>query len=160
VPGTSLRRRHPRGQEEVLEPRSSSDTLDLAFFLEQRRLGDEEVPRLDDGVSVPKKKVPLATEVPCPSTTRDPVCSSREADLWHRAWHEMSSELLPVFWRPWNRIVAGTFFFRHMNAVIEAGNLIAQPPLFKVKKGKVEKYLMNDREFEDFFLTSWWRRRR
>jgi len=49
-----------------------------------------------------------------------------------------------------------TFFFRHMNAVIEAGNLfIAQPPLFKVKKGKVEKYLMNDREFEDFFLTSW-----
>src|SRR5467141_4321064 len=49
-----------------------------------------------------------------------------------------------------------TFFFRHMNAVIEAGHLfIAQPPLFKVKKGKVEKYLMNDREFEDFFLTSW-----
>jgi DNA gyrase subunit B len=49
-----------------------------------------------------------------------------------------------------------TFFFRHMNAVIEAGNLfIAQPPLFKVKKGKVEKYLMNEREFEDFFLGSW-----
>jgi DNA gyrase subunit B len=49
-----------------------------------------------------------------------------------------------------------TFFFRHMNAVIEAGHLyIAQPPLFKVKKGKVERYLMNEREFEDFFLTSW-----
>src|SRR5882762_5548157 len=49
-----------------------------------------------------------------------------------------------------------TFFFRHMNAVIEAGNLfIAQPPLFKVRQGKVGKYLMNDREFEDFFLTSW-----
>jgi DNA gyrase subunit B len=49
-----------------------------------------------------------------------------------------------------------TFFFRHMNAVIETGHLfIAQPPLFKVKKGKVEKYLMNEREFEDFFLTSW-----
>ena len=49
-----------------------------------------------------------------------------------------------------------TFFFRHMNAVIEAGHLyIAQPPLFKVKKGKVEKYLMNEREFEDFFLASW-----
>jgi len=49
-----------------------------------------------------------------------------------------------------------TFFFRHMNAVIEAGHLfIAQPPLFKVKKGKVERYLMNEREFEDFFLSSW-----
>ena len=49
-----------------------------------------------------------------------------------------------------------TFFFRHMNAVIEAGHLfIAQPPLFKVKKGKVEKYLMNEREFEDFFLSAW-----
>jgi DNA gyrase subunit B len=49
-----------------------------------------------------------------------------------------------------------TFFFRHMNAVIEAGHLfIAQPPLFKVKRGKVEKYLMNEREFEDFFLSAW-----
>jgi len=49
-----------------------------------------------------------------------------------------------------------TFFFRHMVSVIEAGHLyIAQPPLFKVKKGKVEKYLMSDREFEDFFLSTW-----
>ncbi|MBI1736323.1 MAG: hypothetical protein HYR51_14215 [Candidatus Rokubacteria bacterium] len=49
-----------------------------------------------------------------------------------------------------------TFFFRHMNAIIEAGHLfIAQPPLFKVKKGRVEKYLMSEREFEDFFLTAW-----
>ena len=32
---------------------------------------------------------------------------------------------------------------------------IAQPPLFKVKKGKVEKYLMSEREFEDFFLSAW-----
>jgi DNA gyrase subunit B len=49
-----------------------------------------------------------------------------------------------------------TFFFRHMNAVIEAGHLfIAQPPLFKVKKGRVEKYLMSEREFEDFFLSTW-----
>ncbi|MGH7326104.1 MAG: DNA topoisomerase (ATP-hydrolyzing) subunit B [Candidatus Rokuibacteriota bacterium] len=49
-----------------------------------------------------------------------------------------------------------TFFFRHMVPVIEAGHLyIAQPPLFKVKKGKVEKYLMSEREFEDFFLSTW-----
>ena len=49
-----------------------------------------------------------------------------------------------------------TFFFRHMVPVIEGGHLyIAQPPLFKVKKGKTEKYLMSEREFEDFFLTNW-----
>ncbi|HEY3067766.1 MAG TPA: DNA topoisomerase (ATP-hydrolyzing) subunit B [Methylomirabilota bacterium] len=49
-----------------------------------------------------------------------------------------------------------TFFFRHMVPVIEAGHLyIAQPPLFKVKKGRTEKYLMNEREFEDFFLGAW-----
>src|SRR3989454_5597727 len=49
-----------------------------------------------------------------------------------------------------------TFFFRHMVPVIEAGHLyIAQPPLFKVKKGKVEKYLISHREFEEFFLTTW-----
>jgi len=49
-----------------------------------------------------------------------------------------------------------TFFFRHMVRVIEAGHLfIAQPPLFKVKKGRTEKYLMNEREFEDFFLGAW-----
>ncbi|MGH7389827.1 MAG: DNA topoisomerase (ATP-hydrolyzing) subunit B [Candidatus Rokuibacteriota bacterium] len=49
-----------------------------------------------------------------------------------------------------------TFFFRHMVPVIELGHLfIAQPPLFKVKKGKTEKYLMSEREFEEFFLSTW-----
>jgi DNA gyrase subunit B len=49
-----------------------------------------------------------------------------------------------------------TFFFRHMVPVIEQGYLyIAQPPLFKVKKGRTEKYLMNEREMEEFLLTSW-----
>ena len=49
-----------------------------------------------------------------------------------------------------------TFFFRHMVPVIETGYLlIAQPPLFKVKKGRAEKYLMNERELEEFLLTSW-----
>ena len=49
-----------------------------------------------------------------------------------------------------------TFFFRHMMPVIEAGHLfIAQPPLFKVKKGRVEKYLMSEREMEEFLLAHW-----
>ena len=49
-----------------------------------------------------------------------------------------------------------TFFFRHMVAIIEAGRLfIAQPPLFKVKKGKAERYLMSEREMEEFLLAQW-----
>src|SRR5262249_37842325 len=49
-----------------------------------------------------------------------------------------------------------TFFFRHMVQVIESGHLfIAQPPLFKVKKGRVERYLMSEREMEEFLLAQW-----
>jgi DNA gyrase subunit B len=49
-----------------------------------------------------------------------------------------------------------TFFFRHMVQVIEAAHLfIAQPPLFKVKKGRAEKYLMSEREMEEFLLGQW-----
>jgi DNA gyrase subunit B len=46
-----------------------------------------------------------------------------------------------------------TFFFRHMLSVIETGYLyIAQPPLFKLKRGKAEKYLLSERELEQELL--------
>jgi len=43
-----------------------------------------------------------------------------------------------------------TFFFRYMKPMIEHGYVyIAQPPLYRVKKGKMEKYVYSDRELSD-----------
>jgi DNA gyrase subunit B len=46
-----------------------------------------------------------------------------------------------------------TFFFRQMPSLIERGHLfIAQPPLYRAKRGNDERYLKDDRALEDFLL--------
>jgi len=48
-----------------------------------------------------------------------------------------------------------TFFYRHFEELIRGGHVfIAQPPLFKVKKGKTERYLKNAEALEDHLLDS------
>ncbi len=47
-----------------------------------------------------------------------------------------------------------TFFYRQMPDLIERGHIyIAQPPLYRVSRGKKESYLKNERAFEDYLLA-------
>ena len=48
-----------------------------------------------------------------------------------------------------------TFFHKHMKDIIKEGHLyVAQPPLFKVKRGKSEVYIKDEIDLEKFLIDN------
>ena len=48
-----------------------------------------------------------------------------------------------------------TFFHKHMKEIIKSGHLyVAQPPLFKVKRGKSEVYIKDELNLDSFLIES------
>ena len=48
-----------------------------------------------------------------------------------------------------------TFFYRHMREIIDLGYLyIAQPPLYKVKRGSSELYIKNEKSLQEYLINS------
>jgi len=52
------------------------------------------------------------------------------------------------------RILLLTFFYRYLRPMVDNGSVyVAQPPLYKVKIGKHDRYLQNDNDLNDFIIT-------
>ena len=53
------------------------------------------------------------------------------------------------------RILLLTFFFRFMRPLVEKGHVyIAQPPLYKATKNKVDKYLYSDKDLQEYLAEA------